>query len=355
MNNAAVVIKNEQQAKEVVREMKKAELTIEWEVKPVHEVFGLSSPFTGASLQTIQVAKNKLPFVPEWNPKFHFTKEMVRDLLINRELNMPLHLVGPKGCGKSESLEQLYARLGLPFIRVQGGPGVDSDFLFGRTDLEDGSTTWLDGLATLARRNGFAFCIDEIDGLRTNLGPELNAFAEIGKPQVLAGKGFKKGFRANDVIVPCHKMFRLYATSNTGGKAEKDAQFAGTNVINGALIDRFVYLICDYMDRDEEKKILMDAVDGLKEVACDAMLDFAEDFRKGYKMGECYDTISLRSLIQWGRMWVAYQEADKPFQMAVYGALNSHDRNFVEGLFEAKIGHTLALPKHMQPIMATAE
>src|SRR5690606_39225137 len=100
---------------------------------------------------------------------------------------------------------------------------------------------------------------------------------------------------------------------------------------------------------------LLDVVPGLNELGADAMLDLATEVRKGYKMGECYDTISTRSLIQWGKMWVAYDECDRPFVMSIYAALNSHDQHYVEGLFEAKLGHTLELPTHMKPIQSESE
>ena len=308
-----------------------------WIEKPTHEVFGFDRPFNGQALRTIKVPKNSsaLPFVPKRNELIQLDRDDVRRLLTAKALRRPVMLTGPKGTGKTELFEQFYACMGLPCITVQCGPGIDTDYLFGRPDLADGNITWVDGFATLARRFGAGLLLDEMDGLRSSLSPELNGFVVMDKPFTLSGQGFKFGTKAKEMVIEANPNFFLGATTNTGGKVDGGMDYVGRNPIDQATLDRFYHFDKAYMEEEREVEVLKAHCPGLPDTMIKSMVQFANDIRKAHKNEEVFEPVSLRSLVMWGQWWQSTDECDEGFLAGVVSQMRDHDRQFALSAYES--------------------
>lgn len=307
-----------------------------WVEKPTHEVFGFDEPFEGKALATVKVPRDtsRIPFLVKRNPMIQLERDDVRRLLVARFLRRPVMLNGPKGTGKTELFEQFHAALGLPCITVQCGPGIDSDYLFGRPDLVDGSIGWVDGFATLARRFGAGLLFDEMDGLRSNLGPELNGFVVMDKPFTLSGQGFKFGTKAKDLVVPANEHFFLGASTNTGGKVEGGMDYVGRNPIDQATLDRFYHMDKAYMPTEKEKEVLQAHCPYLPKSVIESMVDLAWDMRDAHRGEKVFEPVSLRSLVMWGQWVECTDDLEEGFKVAVHAQMRDHDAEFAANLYE---------------------
>lgn len=309
-----------------------------WIDRPTHEVFGWDeNPFKGKTLSTIRVPKNPsaLPFVPKRNDSIRLDPNDVRRILTARALRRPIMLNGPKGTGKTELFEQFYAAMGMPCITVQCGPGVDTDYLFGRPDLDDGNVTWVDGFATLARRLGAGLLLDEMDGLRSSLSPELNGFVALEKSFTLSGQGFKHGTKAKDLVIEPNPHFFLGATTNTGGKVDGGMDYVGRNPIDQSTLDRFYHFDKGYMEEEAEVEVMMGHCPGIPGSLIKSMVQFANDVRKAHKNEEVFEPVSMRQLIKWGKWWEVTDECEEGFFAGCVAQMRDHDRQFALSTYES--------------------
>lgn len=281
----------------------------------------------------------------------HFDPELLRRTILSRIDGEPLMLLGDKGTGKTSFVEQLHARLGLPLLSINGGPGVDEDYLFGRAGFDGNAVTDLDGLLSYGIRHGISVCVDELSAIPAKVLLSMNDVLEQGEVIVLKHHGIDPSAKPEELlgvgrnVIVRHPGFRFIATDNTGGKTIRDSRFNGSGKINGATRSRFTYLNVNHMPREAEKAVLENVamshwrVNGLSGAdrdailkpalkTMDAMMDFAERFRTGFSQEETLDTISLRELKRWVRKFMTYGSLDAAFEDAVYSGLEESDQSF---------------------------
>lgn len=98
-----------------------------------------------------------------------------------------------------------------------------------------------------------------------------------------------------------HDRFRLIATANTLGRGENQAEFAGTQVLNNAFLNRFTYVIRASWLLPEKEKQLVHMKTGLRYDVIDKMVTAAGQTRKAYEDEVSEHCISTRDLLKWGR------------------------------------------------------
>jgi len=311
-------------------------------MKPLAELFNLGnrvlpSEAMRTTCANIPVFANPSEMVPANNPKFYYQEQLLEDILSCFLLSQPAMLVGPKGAGKTDVLIDFAAKTGRELITVSCSSKMDIETLLGYVGLNNGSTVIEKGILAEAWEKGQIVILDEVDALREDVQLALHEIAEPSSKTLtmpVAGGNV-------DVILKRHKNFRLFATSNTGGKAERDAQYRGGRLMGGALLDRFVRIEVGYLPEDIEKQLLQDLLPGLTSVAAGMMVDIANEIRTSYLNGEATDTLSMRSLIQWGKFWLLQQVPERGFLLAVFNsyssdmkllAYNSYTAHFPEAL-----------------------
>jgi len=232
------------------------------------------------------------PLVPTIDPNYKFKLDYLVDILwaIRNRKNMWLY--GHTGTGKTTMLEQVCARLNWPVIRVNLDSGVERIDLLGKTGLKaDGGatvTTWEDGVIPQAMEMGAFLIIDEIDFGRSEVMYSIQ--------RALEDKGLLLTEDGGRVVQP-HPMFRIAATANTRGQGDELGLYHGAKVHSTALLNRFTtWIDVDYMDKDDEAKLLQEVV-GVNEKDAKALALFASEARVAFKNGELMMPVSPRELI----------------------------------------------------------
>jgi len=98
-----------------------------------------------------------------------------------------------------------------------------------------------------------------------------------------------------------HDRFRLIATSNTLGRGENQTEFAGTQVLNNAFLNRFTYVIrATWLPVDSELRLIRNKT-GLRQDVVDRMIAAATQTRRSYDEEVSEHCISTRDLLKWAR------------------------------------------------------
>lgn len=241
------------------------------------------SAIRGATAGAQSLIPDRLSTYVPWG--HHDTCETV----IKSGMFAPMYVTGLSGNGKTTMIQQACASLRRECFRVNITSATDEDDLLGGFRLINGETVWQDGPVTTAMRRGAVLLIDEID-----LGGHLMMCLQ----PVLEGKGvyLKK---INEFVEPA-AGFTIFATANTKGKGSDDGRFAGTNVMNEAMLDRFDWTLeQEYAPKGTEKKILLKKMKsfGREDKQFAGMLaDWAQAIRKGYEEGHVDEIITTRRL-----------------------------------------------------------
>ena len=244
---------------------------------------------------------------PEYVAWGHFSDI---EKILKTSMFAPVFVTGLSGNGKTTMIEQVCAKLGRECFRVNIVAETDEDDLFGGFRLINGSMEWHDGPVVLAMKRGAVLLLDEID---------LGSDKLMCLQSVLEGKGvyLKK---INQWVVPV-TGFTVFATANTKGKGDEAGRFAGTRVLNEAMLDRFDYTYeQEYASKATEKKILLRAMKKFGSVDdqfADNLTKWADMLRKAFMEGACDEVISTRRLINICKANIVFADKAKAVRMAL--------------------------------------
>jgi MoxR-like ATPase len=244
---------------------------------------------------------------PEYVAWGHFTDV---EKILRTNMFAPVFVTGLSGNGKTTMIEQVCAKLGRECFRVNIVAETDEDDLFGGFRLVNGNMEWHDGPVVLAMKRGAVLLLDEID---------LGSDKLMCLQSVLEGKGvyLKK---INQWVVPA-AGFTVFATANTKGKGDENGRFAGTRVLNEAMLDRFDYTYeQEYAPKATEKKILLRAMKkfgAVDDSFADNLTKWADMIRKAFMEGACDEMISTRRLINIVKANIVFADKSKAVQMAL--------------------------------------
>ncbi len=246
---------------------------------PVAELSAIRGMTAGGASLVPDTLKTYVP----WG--HHDTVETV----IRSRMFAPMYVTGLSGNGKTTMVQQACARLNRECFRVNITSATDEDDLLGGFRLINGETVWQDGPVVTAMRRGAVLLLDEID-----LGTHMMMCLQ----SVLEGKGIYLK-KINEWVQPADG-FTIFATANTKGKGSDDGRFAGTNIMNEAMLDRFDWTLeQEYAPKGTEKKILLKKMKSLghedKDFAT-SLTDWADTIRKAFREGIVDEIITTRRL-----------------------------------------------------------
>jgi len=267
---------------------------------PVAELSAIRGMTAGA---TTLVPDRLKTYVP-WG--HHETCETV----IKSGMFAPMYVTGLSGNGKTTMVMQACANLKRECFRVNITSATDEDDLLGGFRLINGNTVWQDGPVVAAMRQGAVLLIDEID-----LGTHLMMCLQ----SVLEGKGvFLK--KINEFVTPA-AGFTIFATANTKGKGSDDGRFAGTNVMNEAMLDRFDWTLeQEYAPKGTEKKILLKKMKEFGNVDPDfatKLTNWADTIRKAFTDGIVDEIITTRRLENVCKAFAIFKDRETAINMAL--------------------------------------
>lgn len=305
--------------------------------KAFHEVFALGSAKAARSSKgdPIPISVIGNPDTPDMVPissdDYVYDIDELKNVILAVELNIPCYVWGHKGSGKSELFEQIAARTGRGFMRVQHTVNTEESHIVGQWTVKDGHTVFELGPLPLAMINGWTYCADEYDFALPSVLSVYQAVLE-GKALVI-----KEADAANRIIKP-HPNFRFVATGNTNGSGDETGLYQGTNIQNSANYDRFGMVIHkQYMKKAAESLILQNRVGLVKEDA-DKMVEFAGLVREAYDGAKISDVVSPRTLIYAAKIGVKRGSFRQGITLSFINKLSKVDREVVDGLAQRIFG-----------------
>lgn len=251
----------------------------------------------------------------------------------------PIWITGLSGNGKTQMVEQACANTGREFIRVNFTIETDENDLIGGWRIQNGETVFHEGPIVQALRKGAVLLLDEVDAGHTNRLLTLQP--------ILEGKGVL--IKATGEWVEPSEGFQVFATSNTKGRGSEDGKFIGTNIMNGAFLDRFCGMIeQDYPNIEHEEMILKRAFvefhwKGKRDLSTLTAKDMApatefitklckwsSNIRNAYTDGAVDEVITTRSLVN---IIKGYSIMDNPKE-AIAMACSRYDSNTRDAFLE---------------------
>lgn len=272
----------------------------------LHEVFALGNARAALSslgqpieIQVItQTEPEAAPYMATIDPRYVFNIDLLKKVIIGMELRMPVYLWGYHGAGKTTVFEQVAARTGRPFLRVQHTANTEEAHVLGQYVVRNGATLFELGPLPMAMKYGFVYCADEYDFAMPSVTAVYQPVLE-GKPLII-----KEAPEELRVIHP-HPDFRIVATGNTNGVGDETGLYQGTMIQNAANYSRFsITEEVTYMDPKDEAIVLVSQV-GIDRPAADKIVDFANKVRKSFAEGKISMTISPRELINAATLGIA--------------------------------------------------
>jgi cobaltochelatase CobS len=306
--------------------------------KPLHEVFGLGKVKAAMNpsgdpinITTIFKADDSHAPIPEVDDGYVYDIENLKNVLLGMELNMPIYIWGHAGTGKTTLAEQVSARTGRPFMRVQHTVNTEEAHIVGQWTVKDGHTVFELGPLPVAMLNGLVYCADEYDFALPNVIAVYQSVLE-GKSLVI-----KEADKTNRIIKP-HANFRFMATGNTNGSGDESGLYQGTNIQNAANYDRFAVVIQQlYMKPAMESQILQNQARIVKEDA-DKLVEFGRMVREAFAAGKVGATVSPRALINAGKIGARRASFRMGLALAFTNKLAKIDRETVDGIAQRVFG-----------------
>lgn len=305
--------------------------------RPFNEVFNLGKAKAAFSSKgdpipiSVIFTPEHPDMVPVSSDDYVYDIDELKNVILALELNIPCYVWGHKGSGKSELFEQIAARTGRGFMRVQHTVNTEESHIVGQWTVKDGQTVFEYGPLPLAMLNGWTYCADEYDFALPSVLSVYQAVLE-GKPLII------KEAPAEQRIVKPHPNFRIVATGNTNGSGDETGLYQGTVLQNSANYDRFGMVIHkQYMKKAAESLILQNRVGLVKEDA-DKMVEFATLVREAYDGAKISDVVSPRTLIYAAKIGVKRGSFRQGITLSFINKLSKVDREVCDGLAQRIFG-----------------
>lgn len=334
-------------------------------VVSIYDAFGVTSP--NADTKQIPLSavcktgtgtnKASIPFVFDFKP--------LRRILRNIDQGTPIWMWGPSGCGKTELITQIGVRLHRPVHVISFGEESSLRELLGTFAItsnpddvpsgsEKGTAAMVAALWALAKRGlgiktEFQYgvlpkaiqeedaivVLDEFNMAPPGIAAQLNRFFETGElPIPETGETIKA---AKNVV--------LVVTSNTSGGVDEAGLFAGSQQQNGATRTRFAYINVNYLPADEERKILIEAVQGVDSIKTPGdkpfsllAVDVARACRGLIEAGQVSLPFTVRNLVRFARATKELKDIADAFRDAYYDGLSPSEQVPVGQVFHKIFG-----------------
>ena len=216
--------------------------------------------------------------------------------IVDAGVFMPTMITGLSGNGKTQMIKEVCARTHREFVRANITSDTDEDDLIGGFRLINGQTLFSLGPVAVAMMRGAILLLDEID-LGTSKIMCLQAVLE-GQPLYIK--------KIDQYVYPA-PGFQIFATGNTKGQGDLTGKFSHTQIMNEAMLERFVVTMeQDYPPDTVEQKILAFEMKhaGIKHQndLIPRLVKWGNQVRKSYDDNAIQDLLTTRRLVNIVRM-----------------------------------------------------
>jgi cobaltochelatase CobS len=155
------------------------------------------------------------------------------------------------------------------------------------------------GAVVDAWTTGKTLIIDELDFASPDIWGELHQFFDGRTTETMV-------YINGPEVIRKHPKFRVIATANTFGGGENQMDFAGTQLLNSAFLNRFTYKVeLDYLKPEHEVEAILSRMNAAWGPAVEKMVETARHIREAKKSGTITRGISTRDLLAWTRECIA--------------------------------------------------
>jgi len=195
------------------------------------------------------------------------------------EMNLPILIKGPTGCGKTRFIEYMGEKLQREVYTVVCHDDLSAADLIGRHLIDENGTYWQDGPLTKAVREGGICYLDEIIEARKDTTVVLHSLADYRRVLPIDRTG---------ETIEAHPDFMLVVSYNPGYQ----------NVLKGmkpSTKQRFISLSFDYPKADIEKEIIVKE-SGVDAQIAQKLVNIAGEIRR-LTDGDIQEAVSTRLLV----------------------------------------------------------
>lgn len=274
-----------------------------------------------------KIRSDKRYKVPEIDQDGFFVRDTDWFLLIRNILTKTNSmLTGPSGTGKTELVRLVAKKLGMEVCIYNMGTMIDPiSGLLGVHRLVQGGSVFDYAKFTEDIQKPCIVLLDELSRapLTCNniLLPCLDSRREL--PVDIAGGNGTRNIKVHPDCV-------FIATANIG------AEYTGTTTMDRALMDRFLMQELEYMDSDNETKVLSKRC-GIEEADAKIIVETARTVRSLHSKGEVSSTLSTRETLGAGSMvadgWSVLEAMERNFLPYFEGTKTEGERSVVYKTF----------------------
>ena len=274
-----------------------------------------------------KIRTDKRYCVPDIDKDGFYVRDTDWYILIRNILTKtPEILTGPSGTGKTELVCLAGKKLGMEVCIYNMGTMIDPiSGLLGVHRLVQGGSVFDYAKFTEDIQKPCIILLDELSRapLTANniLLPCLDSRREL-PVDIAGGNGMRN--------IKVHPDCVFVATANIG------AEYTGTSQMDRALVDRFFMLELEYMDSDNEAKVLSKRC-GIESSEAKIIVDTARVIRNLHTKGELSSTLSTRETLGAGRMvadgWSVLEAMERCFLPFYEGSKTEGERSVVYKTF----------------------
>lgn len=257
------------------------------------------------------LSENDQAQVPEHDPHFSVDEKVLGNIAIGIETYENVLIIGPTGVGKTSGVQALATIMNWPVTRINLTGDTRVADIIGDIkvdiDRETGQafTRWEDGPLVTAMKLGHLTIIDEMDSANPAVLFVLQRVTERHFDPATAvkeGRPHARLLLPDGSMVGAHPHFRLVATANTTGGGDLTGDYAATNVLNQAFLDRWgIKIRINYPNETDWVNILVNKT-GLERGNARRIVQVAMKINKSKAEGQCRVQISPRRTITWARL-----------------------------------------------------